>query len=95
MSTAIAIAITTVAVAAVLVTLNLLTLRRLWASPLFETSQKLAQSVLLWVVPGSVFVVRHLLADARSTRSDDPTAVNPAYSHADSTFIDHGGHHNV
>ena len=50
------------ATAVVVATINLRTMRRLWASTVFERSQKIAQTVLLWMVPGSFFVVRHVLS---------------------------------
>jgi len=37
---------------------------RLWRSPLFERPQKVAQTLLLWVVPGSAIVVWHALHDS-------------------------------
>ena len=81
-------------VSAVVGVLNVLTTRRLWASPLFERPQKIAQSVLLWLVPGSFVVVRHVLNDYRIGRSPDggdSTAGNPEGSVDDS--VGGGGHH--
>ena len=40
---------------------NVVTMRRLWRSVLFERSQKIAQTILLWLVPGSFTVVRHYM----------------------------------
>jgi hypothetical protein len=81
--------------AAVVAILNLLTLKRLWASTSLERSQKVAQSVLLWLLPGSVWLVRYLLSDKRQERSDDPTTGATSDTSAESIFVDHGGHHNV
>ena len=78
---------------ALLMILNVLTLRRLWTSPVYDTSQRVLQTVLLWLLPGSVFFVRHILADKREPPSDDPTATNDSRGYADSSFIDFGGHH--
>jgi hypothetical protein len=64
--------------AVVVVVANVATTRRLWASAIFERPQKIAQSILLWLVPGSVFVVRAVLREqtGRSLLSRDPTAEN-------------------
>ena len=60
-------------IAAFVVVVNLVTLRRLWASPIFERPQKIAQTILLWVVPGSFLAVRYVLREQRVRRSVDPT----------------------
>ena len=49
-----------------LVIANALATRRLWASAMYEPPQKIAQTVLVWLVPGSVVVVWNLLGQARS-----------------------------
>ncbi len=66
-------------IAAFVVVVNLVTLRRLWASPIFERPQKIAQTILLWVVPGSFLSVRYVLREQRvqtlggsHDRSDNP-----------------------
>ena len=43
--------------------INVVTMRRRWASPIFERPQKIAQSVLLWLVPGSFFAIRQAVVD--------------------------------
>jgi hypothetical protein len=55
--------------------LNVATIRSLWRSPIFERSQKTAQTVLIWLIPGSFAVVRHLLREPsnRPTDDGDPT----------------------
>jgi len=61
---------------AALVAANVITTRRLWASSIFEAGQKIAQTVLVWLVPGSFFLVRHVLGEQRARRafnSSDPT----------------------
>jgi hypothetical protein len=79
---------------------NAVTVRSLWRSPLFDKSQKVAQAVLVWIIPGFFFVVRHLLNEPAGTAgTDDPTvrrdqgyADDPTvfgYGHADGD----GGHH--
>jgi hypothetical protein len=61
-------------VVGVVAAINVSTMRRVWASAVFERSQKLAQTVVLWLVPGSFFLVRHVLAEPRSSRGFDPTS---------------------
>jgi hypothetical protein len=89
-----------VAVGVAVAVANIVTTRSLWRSPIFERSQKVAQTALIWIVPGSFVVVRHLLreparvidfADPTVHRSygfaDDPTAHNHGHGDGD------GGHH--
>jgi len=61
--------------AAVVAGVNAVTTRALWRSPIFERPQKAAQTVLIWVIPGTFVVVRHLLGELtrRHVESDDPT----------------------
>lgn len=61
-------------VAAVVVFVNAVATRRLWASEIFETPQKVAQTALLWLLPGSVIVVWSVLRENRAAGSLDPTA---------------------
>jgi hypothetical protein len=53
---------------------NVLTTRSLWVSPMFDRSQKIAQTVLMWLVPGAFVVTMVLLRD-KPDRGDssDPT----------------------
>jgi hypothetical protein len=53
---------------------NVVATRRLWASEIFERSQKVAQTVLMWLVPGSVIVVWNVLREPRMGNQPDPTA---------------------
>jgi hypothetical protein len=79
---------------------NALTTRALWSSPMFERSQKVAQTVLIWVVPGMFVFTRHLVrGDAGGVESGDPT-VHREHGYADDpTAFNHGhagdvgGHH--
>ena len=77
---------------------NVVTVRSLWLSPLFEKSQKVAQSVLVWVVPGFFVVVRYLLHEPTGTTdSSDPT-VHRNHGYADDPTVHghgdgDGGHH--
>jgi hypothetical protein len=67
-----------------LVVQNVITLRRLWASPIFERSQKIAQTILIWLVPGSVIVVRATVDPPRDNDTDDPTiprSIENPYQH--------------
>jgi len=61
-------------IVAVVAAINVSTMRRVWASAAFERSQKVAQTVVLWLVPGSFFLVRHVLAEPRTSRGFDPTS---------------------
>ena len=63
-------------IAGLVAAINVVTTKRLWASPIFERPQKIAQSVLLWLIPGSFFVVRQALVDhlpRRVMAGDDST----------------------
>ena len=44
---------------------NLVATRLVWRSELFETSQKVAQTVFLWLVPGGVFLVWGVLRESK------------------------------
>ena len=50
---------------------------RVWRSGVYERGQLFAQTVLIWLVPGSVFLVVSVLKEDRPTRALDPTALNP------------------
>jgi hypothetical protein len=45
--------------------MNTLATRRLWNSAIFEPSQKVAQTILIWVIPGSFIVVWAFLREPR------------------------------
>jgi hypothetical protein len=62
-----------IAVGGLVVFMNTVTTRRLWASPIFETSQKVAQTVLIWLVPGSMAVVWNILREPRPGNESDVT----------------------
>jgi hypothetical protein len=51
---------------------NVVATKRVWASDLFETSQKIAQTALMWLVPGSVFIVWGVLREPRVGHRRDP-----------------------
>ena len=71
---------------------NGLTMRSLWSSPMFERSQKIAQTVLIWLVPGMFIVTRHLIrATPDRADSSDPT-VSRQYGYADDPTVHHYGH---
>lgn len=59
------------ALAAALLFANVVATRRVLASDLFETSQKVAQTILLWLVPGFVFVVWGILREGRLGQQGD------------------------
>lgn len=76
---------------ALLAIANALTTRRLWASAMFERRQKVAQTVMIWLLPGTFVVTRMLLGGAPA-RDDDPTALRPDGDRVDDagTYHHHG-----
>lgn len=52
---------------------NVRTMRPLWRSPALERSQKIAQTVLMWLVPGSYLAVRQAIAPGLGPRPEDAT----------------------
>jgi hypothetical protein len=52
---------------------NLRTMRPLWTSPALERSQKIAQTILVWLVPGAYLVVRAAVLPQRPEPLSDPT----------------------
>jgi hypothetical protein len=80
-------------IAGLVAAINVVTTKRLWASPIFERPQKIAQSVLLWLIPGSFFVVRQALVDhlpRRATAGDDWTAGDTGGIDFEGNFGGHG-----
>ena len=69
---------------------NVVTTRRLWTSPIFETSQKVAQMALMWLIPGSAFVVWSVLREPRYGGDADATTRGSAFDMPD--WVDGGGH---
>jgi hypothetical protein len=77
---------------------NAFTTRALWASPMFERSQKVAQTVLIWVLPGSFVFTRHFVRGTADRADGDPTVSRDdriledpsAFNHGHGDF---GGHH--
>jgi len=57
---------------------NTLTTRALWASPMFDRSQKVAQTALMWLLPGTFLVTRHFVRGGFDRSVPDPT-VPPDY----------------
>jgi hypothetical protein len=55
---------------------NLRTMRPLWTSPALERSQKVAQTILMWLFPGAYLVVRATVLPQRPEPASDPTS-NP------------------
>ena len=69
-----------------LASVNLRGTVRIWRSGVYERGQLIAQTLLIWVIPGSVFAVMHVLGGDRPGRADaDPTATNPATPDVDVT----------
>jgi hypothetical protein len=85
------IAIGLPAAGAVLATANGLTTRRLWSSAVFERPQKVAQTALIWLLPGSFVVVRHFLGEPERESRGDPTVFR---DYSVNEHVDHySGHH--
>jgi hypothetical protein len=62
------------------VALALLNLRgtlRIWRSGVYERGQLVAQTALIWLIPGAVFLVLGVLKSGSASPSSDPTAKNP------------------
>jgi hypothetical protein len=60
--------------ASLLVALNAVVTRRLWQSPMYEQSQRIGQTLLLWLLPGTVFLVNWVLRGMPEKRPAlDPT----------------------
>jgi hypothetical protein len=78
-----------VAVGAAVAVANALTTRRLWTSAMFERSQKVAQTAMIWLLPGS-FVVTRLLLGVTPGKDGDPTTFRSA---GDDCIDDYGSHH--
>lgn len=51
--------------------------RRLWRSTVYDRGQLLAQTALIWLLPGFAFVVTYFLKGDQPNRGPDPTALNP------------------
>jgi hypothetical protein len=74
---------------------NVIVGRRLWRSAFFERSQKIAQTVLMFLIPGAFVLVRLALRDSTLERAAgtelDPTASNgPGYFTDNGTGYHHG-----
>jgi hypothetical protein len=68
-----------------LATWNFRVTGRLWRSNAFDSSQKVAQTVLIWLVPGSAFVVSHVLRESEPRplrRLPDSTSHNSRYANS-------------
>jgi hypothetical protein len=74
-----------------LVTANALTTRRLWSSAAFERSQKIAQTALIWLLPGAFAATRFLLAEPHREPPLDPTAGRGTFDVDDVPVHGHGG----
>jgi len=60
-----------------LATVNARVTRRIWRSGLYERRQLVAQTALIWLLPGSAFAVESILKGESPERSLDATASNP------------------
>jgi hypothetical protein len=50
---------------------------RIWRSGIYERGQVIAQTMIIWLVPGSAFAVAAVLKGGTPHRADDPTVSNP------------------
>jgi hypothetical protein len=48
--------------------------RRIWRSPQLERSQRIRQTILVWLLPGAFVAVRYALAPPREPYSDPTVA---------------------
>jgi len=60
---------------------NLWTMRFLWASQVYEPWQKFAQTVVVWLFPGSFIVVLTALRGTNVAGPHDPTAAGGSPDH--------------
>jgi hypothetical protein len=83
------------AVGLVVAFMNAVTTRRLWASTIFETSQKVAQTIIMWLIPGSVMIVWNVLRESRIGSRSDQTTGGEAFMVTDWLWGSHGdgSHH--
>jgi hypothetical protein len=59
--------------ASLLAAWNAVVTRRLWQSPMYERSQRVAQTLLLWLLPGAAILVNWVLRGMPDKRPDlDP-----------------------
>jgi hypothetical protein len=49
---------------------------RIWRSGVYERGQLIAQTVIIWLIPGSAFGIAALLKGESPRRAGDPTASN-------------------
>jgi hypothetical protein len=58
---------------------NAVVMVRLWRSQMYERPQQIAQTVVLWLLPGSAIVVNWFLREpSRESLAADPTVSNSA-----------------
>lgn len=56
---------------------NIVVTRRLWRSQLYERSQQIAQTAMLWLLPGTAMIVNWFLREpSRKDPATDPTYSN-------------------
>ena len=85
----------------VVVFVNVVATLRLWRSAVFERPQKVAQTILMWLVPGSVIIVWNLLGEPRIGGQRDATAGGIAFVATDwllgspAYHRSNAGHHNT
>jgi hypothetical protein len=68
-------------------------MRRLWASPAFERSQKIAQTALVWLIPGSYLAVRQAIMEGGLERPPEDATHGTINRALDWTYADYASHH--
>ena len=80
-----------VALAAVVVA-NVFTTVRLWRSSMFERPQKIAQTAMIWLIPGAFAVVRYAMGPTSSGWPGvDSTSISDSFVEDGSSTAGHGG----
>jgi hypothetical protein len=86
-----------------LAAMNLTTSRALWRSQSFERSQKVAQTCLMWLVPGTFVIVKFAIRDSVPERVAEGPTADPTVSRDQGYYTDnptgfhhgHGGGHGL
>jgi hypothetical protein len=68
--------------------INAVTGRALWRSQLFERSQKMAQIVLMWLVPGAFVIVRLALRESTLGQIGRAPSTDPTINREEGYYTD-------
>ncbi|HTA18717.1 MAG TPA: hypothetical protein VK989_05470 [Polyangia bacterium] len=72
---------------------NIRTLGPLWASPALERSQKIVQTILMWLVPGSYLAVRQAVMTPGAERRPEDVTRGVFLGSVDDWDASRGAHH--